>query len=206
MTFRLSLLALGLSSALLTAAAHAEGNAESGKVLAYTCHGCHGIENYKNVYPTYSVPKLGGQRADYIIAALKSYATGDRAHPTMYAHAASLSDQDIADIAAYLSAGDPPAPSESAGTPPPAAATCVACHGSDGITSMPAHPNLAGQHRDYLEQSIKEYKSGKRKNAVMAGMAAGIKDEDIAVLARYYAGQKPVLCSTDQIREKGKCK
>jgi len=207
MKFRLSWLALGLSSAFLTFAAHAEeGSAERGKVLAYTCHGCHGIENYKNVYPTYSVPKLGGQRADYIVAALKSYATGDRAHPTMYAHAASLSDQDIADIAAYLSAGAPPAPSESAGTPPAAAATCVACHGADGITTMPAHPNLAGQHRDYLEQAIKAYKSGKRKNAVMAGMAGGIKEEDIAVLARYYSSQKPAVCSTDKIRDKGMCK
>lgn len=83
--------------------AHADGgDIEAGRIKANTCMGCHGIPNYNNVYPTYRVPRLGGQSVKYIEAALKGYRVGDRPHPTMRAQAANLSDQDIADIAAYL--------------------------------------------------------------------------------------------------------
>ncbi len=84
--------------------AFAEGDTERGRILAYTCTGCHGIPFYKNTYPTYTVPKLGGQNEGYIISALKSYRSGERQHPSMRAQANTLSDQDIADIAAYLKA------------------------------------------------------------------------------------------------------
>lgn len=84
----------------------ADGDAAAGKVKAYTCAGCHGIPGYKNTYPTYHVPKLGGQHADYLEAALKAYRSGERRHATMEAQAQSLSDQDIADIAAWLSQQD----------------------------------------------------------------------------------------------------
>ena len=83
----------------------AAGDAARGKVLSYTCLGCHGIENYKNAYPTYSVPGLAGQHAEYIVAALKEYSSGERSHATMHVQAASLSDQDMEDIAAYFSGG-----------------------------------------------------------------------------------------------------
>lgn len=86
------------------AAAYADGDAAAGKVKFYTCVGCHGIPNYANAYPAYKVPKLGGQNADYIVSALNEYKNGARSHPTMHAQASTLSDQDIADIAAYLSA------------------------------------------------------------------------------------------------------
>ncbi len=76
---------------------------EAGRVKAETCLGCHGIPLYVNTYPTYHVPKIGGQHADYLIAALKAYRDKQRSHGTMHANAASLSDDDIADIAAYLS-------------------------------------------------------------------------------------------------------
>ena len=82
--------------------AHAAGNPADGEKKFYTCYGCHGIDNYRNAYPDYSVPKLRHQHAAYIIAALQEYRSGDRPHPTMHAQAASLSDQDIEDIAAYL--------------------------------------------------------------------------------------------------------
>ena len=88
----------------MPAANAAGGDAAAGRVKASTCMGCHGIPKYNNVYPTYRVPKLGGQSAEYIIAALNEYKAGNRAHGTMHAQAASLSDQDIADIAAFLSA------------------------------------------------------------------------------------------------------
>lgn len=96
--------------ALVLAAApvQAEGDPERGELIAYTCTGCHGIPFYKNVYPTYTVPKLGGQSEGYIVAALEAYRAGDREHPGMRAQARTLSDQDIADVAAYfVSLADP---------------------------------------------------------------------------------------------------
>jgi cytochrome c553 len=83
--------------------AGAEGDPEQGRQKAETCLGCHAIENYTNVYPTYPVPRLGGQNAQYIIDALKAYANGDRPHVTMHAQASTLSDEDMQDIAAFLS-------------------------------------------------------------------------------------------------------
>jgi len=73
-----------------------------GKDKAETCLGCHAIEGYNNVYPTYKVPKVAGQNADYIISALKSYRNKDRVHETMHANASALTDQDIIDIAKYF--------------------------------------------------------------------------------------------------------
>ena len=82
----------------------AAGDAEAGKAKAETCFGCHAIPNYTNVYPQYRVPKLAGQRPEYIVAALKAYQSGERSHATMQANAATLSEQDMEDIAAFLSA------------------------------------------------------------------------------------------------------
>lgn len=84
------------------APAAAAGNAGNGKLLTYTCQGCHGVTGYKNAYPSYRVPKIGGQSAQYLTQALTEYRLGKRKHPTMQAQAESFSDQDIADIAAYL--------------------------------------------------------------------------------------------------------
>ena len=74
----------------------------TGKEKAETCLGCHAIEGYNNTYPTYKVPKLGGQHADYIVTALKAYQKGDRKHETMHANASGLSNADIQDIAKYF--------------------------------------------------------------------------------------------------------
>ena len=79
------------------------GNAKNGLQLTYTCQGCHGIPGYKNAYPNYHVPRIGGQAAPYLVNALTEYQQGNRKHPTMQAQAESFSAQDIADIAAYLS-------------------------------------------------------------------------------------------------------
>lgn len=198
----LSLTIVGLAAPGLAAAA----DAERGAKLAYTCHGCHGIPNYKNAFPIYNVPKLGGQHAAYLVVALKAYASQERAHATMHSHAATMSEQDMMDMAAYL-AGQELAPTGKAvGTAPKSAQTCVACHGIDGIGILPEYPNLSGQHADFLEVALKAYRSGQRKNAVMAGMAAPLTDADIRELARYYSSQRPALCSTDETRKTGKCK
>jgi cytochrome c553 len=80
-------------------------------------------------------------------------------------------------------------------------ATCTACHGPDGNSAAPNFPNLAGQHAGYLYKQLKEYKSGDRQNAVMAGMVAALSDEDMADLAAYYAAQRPKIgiAAEDQI-------
>ncbi|MCB1802621.1 MAG: cytochrome c [Gammaproteobacteria bacterium] len=79
-----------------------EGDPGRGEVKANTCLGCHAIPSYTNTYPTYHVPKVGGQNEEYIIAALLAYRSGQRAHNTMHNNALALSDQDIADIAAFF--------------------------------------------------------------------------------------------------------
>ena len=79
------------------------GNAQAGKQLTYTCQGCHGVGGYKNAYPNYHVPRIGGQSRQYLVNALTEYRNNGRRHPTMEVQAKSFSDQDIADIAAFLS-------------------------------------------------------------------------------------------------------
>lgn len=71
--------------------------------------------------------------------------------------------------------------------------TCAACHGVDGNSAAPNFPKLAGQHADYLYKQLKQYKSGDRKNAVMAGMVAALSEEDMLNLAAYYAAQQPTI-------------
>lgn len=97
------LLAALVSIALVPAAHAFEGDPERGRIKANTCLGCHAIPSYTNTYPTYHVPKVGGQHPEYIIAALLAYRGGLRGHDTMHGNAATLSDQDIADIAAFFS-------------------------------------------------------------------------------------------------------
>lgn len=215
MTFRPTLVALGLglvaTAATVTAQSNNQGgatagDAERGARLAYTCHGCHGIPNYRNAYPGYKVPKLVGQQAPYLEAALRAYATGERSHPTMFSQSASLSDQDRADIAAYLESGGVPQDRPVVGTPPPATQTCVACHGDNGAKAvMGDYPVLAGQHQDYLEHALRDYKSGRRKNPIMAGIVAAIDDKDIPAIAAFFANQ-PGLCGMEDLRKHGACK
>ena len=97
------LIAAGLALAFANLSAAAKGDPVEGKKLVYTCTGCHGIPGYKNAYPNYHVPRLGGQKELYLINALTEYKKGDRKHPTMHAQAESFSAQDIANIAAFLS-------------------------------------------------------------------------------------------------------
>jgi cytochrome c553 len=191
--------------ALIAPALASAADAARGAKLAYTCQGCHGIPNYKNAYPVYSVPKLGGQHAAYLVVALKEYASQNRPHATMHAQAVTMTDQDMQDMAAYLSGQELKPGGHAVGTAPKAGQTCVACHGGDGIGILPEYPNLAGQHADYIEQALKAYRAGQRKNAVMGGMATALTDADIEALARYYSSQRPSLCSTDEIRKAGKC-
>jgi cytochrome c553 len=189
--------ALSLSWSL---GAHAAGDPAVGEKKFYTCYGCHGIDNYRNAYPNYTVPKLRHQHAAYIVSALQEYRSGDRPHATMHAQASSLSDQDIEDIAAYLQGGEPAKPGAASGKVPKQAAACVACHGEDGLgVAAPLTPKpavIAGQHVDYLEEALTAYRNGRRKNVVMNGMAQLLTtDEDVRIVAAYFAGQPSPLAT-----------
>ncbi len=168
----------------------------------YTCYGCHGIANYRNAYPDYSVPKLRHQNAEYLVAALQEYRDGTRPHATMHAQASSLSDQDIEDIAAYLqgaAAGKARHARAGQRRPSkwrPALPATVRTVWVSKRRSMPKPPVLAGQHVDYLEQALISYRNGRRKNVVMDGMAQLLtSDEDVRIAADYFADQPSPLAT-----------
>ena len=191
MLLRSGIMAICLAASVIAARpALAEGDVASGEVLADTCKGCHFIQNYKNSYPVFYVPKLGGQNAEYISIALRAYAGDERAHDTMHSQAATMTDQDIADVSAYLASLGEMRTGSGAARPPEQAAACVACHGEQGVSVMEQYPNLAGQHANYLAHALQQYRDGVRTNAVMAGFAGQLSDEDIEVLSEYYASQK----------------
>jgi len=190
--------AFGLGS-LAAATAFAQqpqptGNPQRGQILSYTCLGCHGIQGYRNAYPDYAVPRLRGQSAQYIITALHEYKSGLRDHPTMRLQASSLSDQDIADVAAYFS-GKPLVAASQATPPkvPQPAVVCTSCHGSNGIGVTPMYPNLAGQHASYLTRAIQEYHNKDRQNPIMDSMAASLTREQISAIVDYFSSLKPGL-------------
>ena len=89
---------------LASANLFATGDHDAGKIKAYTCTGCHGIVDYNNTYPTYHVPRIGGQNKEYLVISLKAFKSGKRQHKSMNLQAEALSDQDIEDIAVYLAA------------------------------------------------------------------------------------------------------
>lgn len=175
--------------ALVVQPIHADGDVAAGKDIAYSCLGCHGIEGYRNAYPSYRVPKLGGQKAAYLAIALKGYRDGTREHPTMVAQASSLSDQDIEDVSAYLAgvAGETVAAGGTENASFDKADTCAACHGKNGIGVSALWPTLAGQHEDYIAQALHKYRDGTRRDPVMTAQANLIAEEDVALLARYFA-------------------
>jgi cytochrome c553 len=191
--------AIGLGSLAAAPAfaqqAQSAGNAQRGATLASTCLGCHGIEGYRNAYPDYAVPRLSGQQAQYLLSALQEYKSDARQYPTMHLQALSLSDQDMADVAAYLGGKPLVAAASSASAPqvPQPALVCTSCHGKDGIGVTPMYPSLAGQHASYLARAIQEYQTGYRKNPIMNGMVASLKPADVTAIVDYFSSLKPGL-------------
>lgn len=202
MPAKLSLSLVALTSALVVSFASPAradeaapaGDPAHGAKLAYTCLGCHAIADYRNAYPDYHVPKLGGQHTDYLVSALSEYKSGARQHPTMRSQATQMTEANFRDIAAYFATVTPaksgPAP---VGTLPKAAEVCQACHGPDGVGILSEYPTLAGQHADYIEQALRAYRKGTRQNAIMQGFAGALSDADIKELSLYFARQKPGL-------------
>ena len=175
------------------------------------CIGCHGLDGYKTAYPeVYHVPKIAGQQAEYIVKALQAYKSGARQHPSMRGIAASLSDSEMADLAAYYSAGGkfestvlaPAGSAIAAGVadqqtpgkvdPATNVSMCIGCHGLAGYkTAYPEvyHvPKIAGQQAEYIVKALQAYKSGARRHPSMRGIAASLSDKDMVELAAYYAG------------------
>ena len=196
-----------LAVSFVTVAAHSQdlkGDVKAGEAKNAMCIGCHGIKGYQASFPeVYKVPMISGQSAKYLTSALNAYKKGERKHPTMRGIAESLSDQDVADLAAYYSAhgvveGAAPA-ARTAKTPSPAVATllakanCASCHGADFSKPIdPSYPKIGGQHADYLFVALKAYKTENnpkvgRGNAIMAGMAKQYSNAELKQLANYMA-------------------
>ena len=188
----------------LAVAQEIKGNAQVGQTKAAMCIGCHGIKGYQASFPEiYRVPMISGQGAKYISNALAAYQKGERKHPTMGAIAANLSEQDMADLAAYYSVHgkvEGATLPEKAGVEPSAAVAalltkgaCVSCHGANFAKPIdPSYPKLAGQHADYLTVALKSYKTEGnpkvgRANGVMGGIAKQYTNAEMKELAKYIA-------------------
>lgn len=202
MSQNINLLVALIISAALTHAALAAGDPNAGKIKFATCTGCHAIPGYTNAYPTYHVPRLGGQHPDYVAAALKDYQAGGRQHPTMHANAFPLGEQDRQDIAAYVASFKSAAPPQlirgDAAAGKAKSTTCIACHGADGNSPIPIYPHLAGQYEDYLRKALTDYQNGARQNPIMKGLAAPLSTQDIADLSAWFASQPGGLVTVQQ--------
>ena len=200
----------------LSPAAFAQDVAAGQKKVAM-CIGCHGIPAYQSSFPeVHKVPMISGQGAKYIASALDAYKKGERKHPTMRGIADSLSEQDIADVAAYYEQhGKTGAelPAKPAREPSVQVAAllqkgaCVSCHGDNFAKPIdPAYPKIAGQHADYLFVALKSYKAdGKnvnvgRSNGVMAGVAKQFTNAELKSLAGYISSLDGDLHTVPQSR------
>ena len=205
---------LGLSRTAVAQDAQA-GDAKAGEKKAAMCIGCHGIPEYKASFPeVYRVPKIAGQSAKYIASALAQYKKGDRKHPTMRGVATALSEQDMADLAAFYSAQAKadPVPAALATTVPSnvaallAKGNCSSCHGANFSAPIdPTYPKLAGQHGDYLYVALRGYQTDDnaligRNNAIMKGMAKPYTRAELKVLANYMASLPSELKTVPQSR------
>lgn len=176
------------------------GQASAGAQKAAMCIGCHGIVGYQSSFPeVYKVPMISGQGAAYVSAALQAYRKGDRQHPTMRGVAVSLSDQDIADLAAFYAShgeGAPAVPTAPPAPPPEVQAlldrgACMSCHGANFNSPIdPSYPKIAGQHSDYLYAALRAYQvEGKpyqgRSNAIMRGQVKAFTQAELKQMARY---------------------
>ena len=191
-----------------------KGDAKAGESKIAMCIGCHGIIGYQASFPeVYKVPKISGQGEKYIASALTAYKKGERKHPTMRSIAISLTEQDIADVAAYYSAHG-----KVEGATLPETATepkgnvaalltkgaCASCHGANFAKPIdPSYPKIAGQNADYLFVALKSYKvegtsSWGRSNGVMGGVAKQFSNAELKELANYMASQQGDLKTIPQ--------
>ena len=217
-------IALGLGLGSAVRAQDKAGDSVAGEKKAAMCIGCHNIPGYQASFPEiYKVPKIAGQNGKYIVSALAAYRKGERKHPTMRAIAGSLSDQDMADLAAfYVQLGKGAGATSGATTAgtapggpevPPASvakllatANCVSCHGANFASPIdPSYPKLAGQHADYLYSALRAYQVDHnplvgRSNAIMMGMARPFTHPEIKAIAAYLSSLPGDLQTAPQPR------
>jgi cytochrome c553 len=195
-------LLLALAAALTVTPAARAQDAAAGQKKAAMCIGCHGIVGYQASFPVvYKVPMIAGQNSAYLLGSLAAYKKGERRHPTMRAIATSLTDTDMADLAAYYATlgasmiktvADTPATAPSAEVAALLAkGACVSCHGANLSKPIaPGYPKLAGQHGDFLYQALRSYATTGnpnfgRGNAIMGGQVKAFKPEELKLLAGY---------------------
>lgn len=184
------ILALG-GGILAGAAGLAEGDREAGRKLAGQCRTCHGLDGHAQI-PI--APHIGGEPAAYLRAQLTAFRDGTREHEMMTIVARGLTDDQIADLAAWY------AGHAATATPPdPAAApeACVACHGENGLAQVEDAPNLAGETSIYLDTQLKAFKRGKRSHAVMTGIAEGLSDDEIRAVSEYFSAIELEITQVD---------
>jgi cytochrome c553 len=177
-------------------------DAKSGEKKAAMCIGCHGIPGYQASFPeVHRVPMIAGQTAPFIAASLAAYKKGDRKHPTMRAIAASLTDPDMADLAAYYAKLGSGSVKTVSATPVPSDAVkklldkgaCTSCHGADfNKPTDAANPKLAGQPGDYLYVALKAYKTEGnavlgRSNPIMGAQVKQFSLPELKAIAGYLA-------------------
>jgi len=173
-------------------------DAEAGSTKVAMCIGCHGIPGYQASFPeVHKVPMIAGQNAAYIVASLAAYKSGERKHPTMRAVAGSMSEQDMADVAAYYEKLGKPAPATAIPAPSAPVAElltkggCTGCHGENFNQPIdPSYPKVAGQYADFLYVSLKAYQiDGNpqvgRGNPIMGGIARQFTRPELKQLAAY---------------------
>lgn len=175
---------LGLGGLLLAGASLAQ-DAEAGRKVANMCRTCHGLDGLA-VMPV--APNIGGEPAAYIAEQLQAFKTGARENEMMTVVAGGLSDQQIADVAAWYAAHTATAEPKPGFDPAAAPEACVACHGADGIAVIEAAPNLAGENAIYIDTQLKAFRGGKRTNDIMTPIAAELDDATIRAVADWYAG------------------
>ena len=189
------------------------GDAQAGAKKADMCIGCHGIPGYQNSFPEiHKVPMISGQSDKYIVAALTAYKKGDRKHPSMRGIAGSLTEQDMADLAAFYSAQAGKTAPESAKAAGVEAAAliekgaCASCHGANFSKPIdPSYPKIAGQHADYLYFALKSYtvegnKFVGRNNAIMGGIAKQFSHAEMKAIAKYLSSLDGEMAVVPQSR------
>jgi len=177
------LLALALGGVFLAGAAPAQDVA-AGHQVAGLCRVCHGMQGVAQV-PI--APHIAGEPIAYITRQLAAFRSGARVHEMMSVVAKGLSDQQIADVAAWYSShaasGRLPPGADPANAPEP----CTGCHGANGIAVREDTPNLANETSVYIEMQLKAFRNGKRTHEIMSEIARDMTDEQMAAYAEWFA-------------------
>jgi cytochrome c553 len=195
------LITFTIATAFVCGPVQAAGDAKAGEAKSAACLACHGPMG-NSVVPMW--PKLAGQHPEYIHKQLMDFKANNRANEQMTPMAMPLSDQDVADLAAYFASQQqsPGAPgSDTAGlgerlyrggNAASGVPACTGCHGPQGLgTGLAKFPRISGQHAQYVEQTLKHFRDGARSNdpnAMMRGVAARMTDQEIAAVSQYLQG------------------